>query len=435
MNVNIESSSTLRRKVTIELEADEIRSELDRAYNELRRTVHLKGFRPGHAPRQLLERFFGDQVRGDVIQKLIKESTDKALAEHDLKPVAEPEIVTEETDLSKALRFSAVFDIKPQIEVKDYQGLKVPRPTIKVSEQEVDATLERLRERMAPLKKVTDRNTVQAGDFAILEIEGFEDGKAIPGAKTEARLMEVSAKTLAHGLHEVLIGAEVGKPVRKVKTYDAEYREKDLAGKSVEWRANVKELFIRELPALDDEFAKDHGECQTLEELRVKVRERLLKQAHDEAEAHVRQGLLDIVIERNPVEVPESLIARESQGLQAEMAAMLEAGGMARAEAIERVRENREELAPRAEKRARTGLILDALADQERVEIGDDEVAERVASMVTHSGERERAARHYAEPENLAALKHSMRREKTLQLLLDRAQFEDAGEASASSET
>src|SRR3990172_6521717 len=187
MNVNIESSSTLRRKVTIELEADEIRSELDRAYNELRRPVHLKGFRPGHAPRQLLERFFGDQVRGDVIQKLIRESTEKALAENELKPVAEPEIVTEETDLSKALRFSAVFDIKPQIEVKDYQGLKVPRPKIEVSEQEVAATLERLRERLAPLKKVTDRNTVQAGDFAIIELEGFEDGKPIPRAQTGVR--------------------------------------------------------------------------------------------------------------------------------------------------------------------------------------------------------------------------------------------------------
>ena len=275
MNVNIENASALRRKITIELEPDEIRQELDRSYNELRRTVHLKGFRPGRAPRQILERLFGDQVRGDVIQKLIKDSTDKVLAEHDFKPVAEPEIVTEETDLAKSLRFSAVFDIKPTIEVKDYQGLKVPRPRIEVTDQQVDEALENLRLRLAPLKKVADRNVVEAGDLVIAELEGFDEGKAIAGSKTEAQLLEVSDRALAHGVHEVLIGAEVGKPAHKLRTYDAEYKERDLAGKSVEWRALVKEIFRRELAPLDDEFAKDHGECQTLDELRAKVRERL----------------------------------------------------------------------------------------------------------------------------------------------------------------
>jgi len=435
MNVNIENASALRRKVTIELEPDEIKRELDRSYNELRRTVHLKGFRPGHAPRQLLERFFGDQVRGDVIQKLIKESTEKVLAEHELKPVAEPEIVTEETDLSKALRFSAVFDIKPAIVIKDYQELKVPRPRIEVSEQEVEAALENLRQRLAPIKKVTERNVVEAGDLVITEIEGFDEGKSIPGSKVEARLLEVSDRTLAHGLHEVLIGAEVGTPVHKVRSYNAEYKEPDLAGKTVEWRATVKDIYRRELPVLDDEFAKDHGECQTLDELRAKLRERLLEQAREQADARVRQGLLDLVMERNPIEIPESLVARERQALEAEMAAMLEAGGMTHEDALERVRQNREELAPRAEKRARGGLIVDALADQEAVEVSDDEVADRVARLVTQSGERERTARFYAQPENLAALKHSMRREKTLRMLLDRAQFEDRDETAPAQES
>src|ERR1700691_4410163 len=130
MNVNIEEPNSLRRKLTIEVEPDEIKSELDLAYNELKRSVVLKGFRPGHAPRNLLERFFGDQVRGDVIQKLVKEYTDKALEENSLTPVVEPEIVTEETDLKQALKFSAVFDLKPELVVKDYQELKVQTPTI-----------------------------------------------------------------------------------------------------------------------------------------------------------------------------------------------------------------------------------------------------------------------------------------------------------------
>src|ERR1017187_8212360 len=134
MNVNIEENSALRRKLTIEVQPDEIKRELDKTYNELRRGVVLKGFRPGHAPRNLLEKFFGDQVRSEVIQKLVKEYTEKALEEHDLKPVVAPEIVTEQTDLQKdlSLKFSATFDLRPKIEVKDYEGLKVPESKVEV---------------------------------------------------------------------------------------------------------------------------------------------------------------------------------------------------------------------------------------------------------------------------------------------------------------
>ena len=128
MNVNLENPSALRRKLTIELEPAEIKTELDRAYNDLRRNVVLKGFRPGHAPRTMLERLFGDRVRGEIVQKLIKEYTDKALEEQNLKPLLPPEIVTEESDLAKTLRFSATFDLRPEIVVRDYQGLRVPRP-------------------------------------------------------------------------------------------------------------------------------------------------------------------------------------------------------------------------------------------------------------------------------------------------------------------
>src|SRR5712692_6510757 len=239
MNVNIESPSALRKKMTIELEPDEIRRELDRSYNELKRSVQLKGFRPGKAPRQILERFFGDQVRGEVIQKLIKESTEKALAEHELKPLVEPEIVTEETDLSKMLRFSATFDVRPEIVVKDYVGLKVPKSLAEVSESEVDSALQRLREQMASLKKVEGREVVQAGDVVLAELEGFEGGQPIAGTKLEARTLEVTDKTLAHGLHELLIGAEVGKLKTMRKSYAPDYEEKEIAGKDVEWRATV----------------------------------------------------------------------------------------------------------------------------------------------------------------------------------------------------
>jgi trigger factor len=433
MNVNIENTSELRRKMTIELELVEINREFDKTYNELRRGVQIKGFRPGRAPRIMLERMFGDQVRSDVIQKLIKEYTGKALEEHDLKPVVEPEIVTEETDLKKSLRFSAVFDLKPQLTVKDYQDLKVPKAPIEVTEEEVDAELERIRQRHATLKKVEGRNTVQDDDFVLAEFEGYDDGKPLPGTKVDDRLVNVSKQTLAHGLDEVLAGAEIGAEVRKVRNYPADYSEKEIAGKSVEWRATVKEIYTRVLPDLDDEFAKDNG-VQNLAELREQARKALEEQARQEADGRSRQGLLDLIMERNPVELPESLVAREQRSLESEIASIYEAAGASHEEALAKARGNPEELYGRAQRRARVSLIVDAIADQENVEVSDDEVADRVAQMVTRSGrQRDRMAEFYRQEENRAALKQSMRREKALDLLLSRAQTqaETPGEAPA----
>lgn len=428
MNINIETPTALRRKLTIELEPAEINRELDRAYNELKRSVQLKGFRPGHAPRNLLERFFGDQIRGDVIQKLVKEYTEKALEENDLTPIVEPEIITEETDLKKAqLKFSATFDLKPEFEVKDYQDLKVPKAKVEISDDDVAAALERLRERHATLKKVEGRTAVQQGDFAVTTLEGFEDGNAISGTKIEDRLLRVAKDTLAHGLDELLEGAEPGKEVRKTRSYPADYSEKEIAGKNVEWRATVKDIYERIIPPLDDEFAKDQGEYQNLDELRAAIRKDLERQAEQEADQRVRQGLVDLIAERNPLELPESLVTRELRSMEAEAVATLEAAGIDRDSALQRVQQDAEAMRTRAEKRARSALIVDAIADQENIAVTDDDVADRVAAMVQQSGgrNRERMAEFYSREENRAALQQVMRREKTLDMLLNRAQIEE----------
>ena len=434
MQVNIENPSTLRRKLTIDVEPDEIKRELDRAYNELKRNVVLKGFRAGHAPQKLLERFFGDQVRGDVIQKLVKDYTKKALEEHNLTPMVEPEIQTEETDLSKALRFSATFDVRPELIVKDYQGLKVQQPRIEVRDEEVEQALQQLRERHATLKAET-RTKVERGDYVLAEIEGYSANEPIPGTKIEQRLLPVSDKMLSHGLDEVLAGAEVGAPISKHRSYGADYATKELAGKDVEWRAAVKEIFTRQLPELDDEFAKDLGEFANLGELREKLRTDLLESARQRAESRVRQGLLDLVMERNPVEVPESMVDLELRSIEAELAANFEERGLSHEQAHARAAENREELRTRAEKRARSSIVVDALADQESVEVSDEELADRVAKLVTHSGsERDRVAKFYRQEENRAGLKQSMRREKTLDILLSRAQVEPESAAETSAD-
>jgi trigger factor len=428
MNVNIENPSALRRKITIELEPDEIRRELDRAYNQLRRTVQLKGFRPGRAPRNLLERFFGDQVRGDVLQKLQKEYTDKALEENDLTPVVEPEVVTEESDLKKPqVRFTATFDLKPQIEVRDYQDLRIPKAAVEVTEEQVDQALERLRERNGTLHRI-ERRVVQPGDFVLASFEAFEGDKPLPESKFDERIVRVSSEELRHGLDELLAGVELGTDLRRNRSYPADYYERDLAGKTVEWHIKASDIYERRLPELDDEFAKDQGEYQSLAELGAAMRRELERRAREEADGRARQGLLDLIIERNPIEVPESLVAREQRNLELEAAAALEALGMSREAALERARQDQDDLKTRAEKRARSALMVDAIAVQENVEVSADEAAERIATLVTQASghQRERLADFYSHQENRDALAQVMRREKTLDRLLSRAQADEA---------
>jgi trigger factor len=318
--------------------------------------------------------------------------------------------------------------------VKDYEGLKVPESKVEVTDKEVEEAIERFRERQATLKKVEDRTVVEDGDYALAAIEAFEDGKPISSAKVEDRLVEVSERALAHGVHEVLRGGEIGKEMKASKTYPEDYSHKDLAGKTIEWRATPKEIYRRELPTVDEDFAKDLGD-ENLDAFRSRVRKELLAHAQNEADARVRQGLLDLVIERNPVELPESLVARELSAMEAELHQTLEAGGLAHEEASERVKQSAEELKTRAEKRARTGLIVDALAEQEKIEVDDEELGTRVGEIVTQAGRnRDRAAEFYRKEENREGLRQSMRREKALDFILSRAKREDgAGEEKSES--
>ena len=228
---------------------------------------------------------------------------------------------------------------------------------------------------------------------------------------------------LAHGIDEAVIGAKVGEENRKTRTYAADYEQKDLAGKTIEWRANVKEIYKKELPPLDDDFAKDQGDLQSLAELRDRVRTDLLAHAQSEADARARAGLLDLVLDRNQIEVPESLVTREHRAMESELASTLRQAGMPEEQVTERIQAASEDLKTRAQKRAAGSLILDAIAEQEKVEVNDDELAERIGAIMRQAGpkNRDRFSEFYAQEQNREGLRQTMRREKAMEQLLTRA--------------
>jgi len=421
MDVTVESLSTVKRKIGVALPPEEVRAEIEQAYRGLQRHARIKGFRPGKVPRHVLEQYYGDQVRSEVIGRLIQESYVKAIEAEGLDAVARPEIVAEEVRPEEGLRYSATIEIKPTFEVGGYEGLEVERPLAPVSDEAVDAQLERLRESYAQMARHEDRDTVEQGDLASIAYTGVVGGRVLQGASATDRIIEIGSGTFPPPFEERLVGKRVGESTHVDVPYPAGHHHPEIAGKTVTFRVEIKAVGRKELPALDDDFAKDHGECASLEELRAKIRSGLERAAGREADEGMRAALLHALVERNPVELPEALVERRLETMLREVGAYgLDARG--NPELAAKLDELRAELRRRASESVHSGLLLERLAAQQRIEVSDTEVDERIAAVV-HAAprERERLADLYRAPEARREVHERLAQEKALEWLAAQA--------------
>ena len=382
--VDVETVDSLRRRLAIEVPAEEVSAEIEKAYAQLARGAKVRGFRPGRVPRAVLERLFGDRVRAEVFEKLIQQSYAEVVEERQIPTVGHPEFVTEQAQPGAALRYSATVEVKPEIVVGHYTGLAVDRPLTPVTDADVDAFLERLRQSLAQLHPIVDRSTVHAGDVVSVDYEGRVEGRSV--GRGEQREIEIGANGFPPEFDEQLIGAAVGSELDFAVSYPPEHGAAELAGKTVHFHVRVRGLSRKEVPTLDDEFAKDHGECSTLVELRQQVRARLESDAAHQADEAMRQALLGSLAEANDIPIPNALVERRTQALmndvwqewqQRRLRPKNESAALARL---------REELEPRARQQVKIALLLEAIARQEGLTISDAEVDERIATLAADAG-------------------------------------------------
>lgn len=430
MESTVESLSPIKKKIGVALPPEEVRAELDEAYRGLQRRARIKGFRPGKVPRPILERYYGEQVQSEVISKLIQESYARALEEHRLHAVARPEIVAEEVRPDAGLRYSATIEIKPDVEVRAYTGLEVARSVAAVDEKEVDEQIERLRQSLAQMARRDDRDTIEAGDLVEIAYTGVVDGRVLKGASAESRVIEIGSQTFPPPFEERLIGVRRGDSVHIEVPYPEHHRSPEIAGKTVTFRVEVKEIGQKVLPSLDDEFAKDHGECASLEELREKVRSSLAARAEREADEQVRTALVKRLVESNPLDVPEALVAHRLASMLRELGIPADgAAGSPELQAeIDRIRA---ELGQRARESVHAAIVLERIATQERLEVSDAEIDERIAQIVRAAPrERERLADLYGSPEARREVREHIAEQKALEWVVERAQIAAAAEHS-----
>lgn len=422
--VDVETLDPVRRRLTVEVPAEIVAAELKREFAELARSAKVPGFRPGRVPRHMLERMFGDRVRAEVYARLIQHSYAEVLEKEGVAAVGQPEIATEETAPGAALRYRATVEVKPEVCVDGYDGLAVERPILRVADADVDGYLERLRASLAQLIPVSDRTQIAGGDVVTLDYEVQSDGRLM--GRGERREIEIGNNGFPPGFDERLIGANVGTTVEFDLTYPPDHAVAELAGKTVHLRTVLHAIAKKELPPLDDEFAKDHGECSTLVELRQRVRLQLEEEAARHADELMRRAVVAELAKGQDVPVPNAMVQRRAQALAEEVLyGWQQRRGRLKDEAEARAH-LRKELEPRALEQVKVALVLEAIARQEGLSVSDEDIDAHVRSLAQSAGTAaERVRALYESPEARQQLRGQMLQARAVDLVVSRARVTD----------
>ena len=419
----VEDLSPVVKKVSVELAPDRVKDALDTAYTSVSRTVKLKGYRQGHVPRRLVERYFGDDVKKDVAQKLVTGSIHEALANHKLDPVAPPRVENGSVEPGQPFKYTATVEVRPKVEPKDYEGLPVPKAEAEVKDAEVDERIEGMRQEHSMFVPVEGRDVAELGDYANGDYEGFIDGAPLRGAKREGVLLEVVPGSLLENKAEALLGAKVGETREIGVTFPADYAVEDLRGKEARFTVAVKGLKKREIPALDDAFVQDlGGEEKTLSDLRAKLRKEMETQRKERAEHEQREKLLEALVGKNPIEAPPALVERNVDAmLQGMLEGFMRRGLDPRQLGLDFDR-MRDELRQRALLEVKGYLLLEAIAEKEKLEASEDDLDKHFAKMAAELNQTpEKLKAAFRRQDSLDSLKARLRQDKALAYLLGKA--------------
>jgi trigger factor len=427
----VEDLSPVVKKVSVELAPDRVKDALDTAYTSVSRTVKMKGYRQGHVPRRLVERYFGDDVKKDVAQKLVTGSIHEALAEHKLDPVAPPRVENGAVEAGQPFKYTATVEVRPRVDPKEYQGLSVPKIDTEVTDAQVEERIEEMRKEHAMFVPVEGREVAEAGDFASCDYEGFVDGAPLRGAKREGVVLEVVPGSMLENKAEGLLGARIGETRELGVTFPADYAVEELRRKEARFQTVLKGLKRREVPALDDAFVQDLGasladgsSAKTLAELRAKLKSEMEAQKKERGEGEQREKLLEALVAKNPIEAPPALVERNVDAmLQGMLEGFMRRGLDPRQLGLDFDR-MRDELRRRALLEVKGYLLLEAIAEKENLTVSEDDLDkhfQKMAAEMKQPAEKVKAA--FRRQDSLDSLKARLRQDKALVFLLGKANF------------
>lgn len=414
--------------LTFEVSPEEFETGLDEAFKKVVKDVQLPGFRKGKIPRGLFESRFGvESLYQDAIDHVLPTAYIQAVEETEIDPVDQPNIDVEEIDRGKPIVFTATVTVKPEVELGEYKGIELEDEEVEVTDEEVDAAIEELQQQQAELILKED-GVIEEGDTAVIDFEGFLGDEPFEGGKGENHSLEIGSGQFIPGFEEKLVGKEADAEHSIDITFPEEYHAEELAGKDATFKVMVHEIKEKEIPELDDEFAKDvDDEVETLDELKEKKKEELVQQKEQEIENKKREKLIETVTEGASVEIPEAMIDSEVEQMTKEFEQRLQQQGMTLEMYTQFSGQTEEDIQKDmkedAEKRVKTRLTLEAIFEVENLEVTDEDVDaefEKMASMYNMDVEQIKGILGG----NIDAVKGDLSLEKTIQFLLDESKTE-----------
>ncbi|MEJ5378435.1 MAG: trigger factor [bacterium] len=419
MKVQIEEISQVKRKLQVELPAQVVIQELDKAYQDLRKNAHLKGFRPGKAPRSILERYFGEQVKEQVSSQIIEDSLGKVISEHQLRTVGRP--LVEEVDLTpgQELRFTATVEVLPTIELKDYKALEVPQMDFQITDEEVSARIDEIREMFAKLEDLEEDRPVQEGDFVLLSHRFSVEGQLQGHESGQEQVVELKEGALDERIYKAVLGLRPGQEVQVPHRFPQDHPDNRLAGKEGVLEIRVGKIRKKVLPELDDSFARRLGEYSGVEELRAAIVRELEEERRKELEAQAKQAIVEQLLKLHPeFEVPESLVELEIRSMLQEARRRLVVHGVKQEETTALLAQMKDKYRDSAVRSVRSTLILQAIADKEGLEVTDEIFRNGMERIARETGrDLSQVKEIYQRPEAKESLLLSLREELALDFL------------------
>ena len=372
--------------LTINVSADEFEKALDQAFKKVVKDVSLPGFRKGRIPRNIFEKRFGvESLYQDAVDLVLPKAYGEAIDETGIFPVDQPSVDIEEIERGKDLVFTCEVTVKPEVKLGEYKGLEVEEESVEITDEDLEKELEALQESQAELV-LKEEGSIEEGNTVVIDFEGFLDGEAFEGGKGENHPLEIGSGQFIPGFEEQLIGKEAGEDPEITVTFPADYHAEDLAGKEAVFKVKIHEIKEKEIPELDDEFAKDvDEEVETLAELKDKKKEQLQKEKEQSVENKKRETLIEKVTENSEVDIPEAMIDTELDHMMREFEQRLQMQGMTMDNYFQFSGQTEEELKEQmkndAEKRVKTNLTLEAILEEEELEVTEEDIEKEIEEM------------------------------------------------------
>lgn len=429
MQVHVEDISSVQKKITIEIPAERVNEEIDKAYSAIQKKAKLQGFRPGKAPMQLIKRTYSDAMRDDVMRRLYQETLYKAMDEHKVEPIDSPTIESDILEPGVPFKFSAVCEVMPQILLNEYTGLDVNKEIYTSKPDSINDELKRMQENMAQLTPLDEDAAVENGHTVSVDYSITVEGSPEENSGAQTAEVEVGSNRLVPGFEEQLIGLKAGESKEFTLELPTGSGNAGSTAKKGIFTVTVKEIKRKELPELDDEFAQQFGEYDTIEELRAKMVEYLEKHEKDRIENEFKERIIQALIQKNPLDVPESMVKRQldhmfenlknrlkSQQMSLEMMGLDAEGFRARFrdDAIDKVK---------------GGLLLMALVEKENVTVSDEDLTSHYEKIATGNPEMlDRIKEYYSSNQNAKnSIISEIKEDKAICYLIDHAVVTEVG--------